>query len=164
MDAVKKLNEFIRKNPDPRELKRALAVKLVISGYVQEEIGEILNVSQKFVSKWKKIFERQGISGLELGYQGAKGYLTKEQKAEVLNWLSEGKEWNLWKLESYIENRFGIKFKSKQSYYELFEEAGIGWKKSQKYNPKKDPIKVAEKQEEIKKTKILGKGYKRRQD
>ena len=164
MDAVKELNEFIGKNPDARELKRALAVKLVISGYVQEEIGEILNVSQKFVSKWKNIFEKQGISGLELGYQGSKGYLTKEQKAEVLNWLKEGKDWNLWKLESYIENRFGIKFKSKQSYYELFEEAGISWKKSQKYNPKKDPIKVTEKQAEIKKTKILGKGYQRRQD
>jgi putative transposase len=156
MKSVKELNKFIAANPDARELKRALAVKLAITGYMQKEIGEMLNISQNFVSKWKKVFIDQGISGLQLAYQGAKGKLGQEEKAEVVNWLKEGNEWNLWKLESYIENKYGVKFKSKQSYYALFEEAGISWKKVQKYNPKKDPEKVTAKQEEIKKTKKVG--------
>ena len=151
MNPVKELNEFIGNNPDPRELKRAIAVKLAITEYRQSEISEILNVSKKFVAKWKKIFIDQGIAGLQLGYQGSKGYLTTEQKNDVLRWLEESKEWNLWKLEAYIEIKYEIKFKSKQSYYALFDEAGISWKKSQKYNPKKDPQLVAEKKVEIKK-------------
>ncbi|PSB02542.1 hypothetical protein C7B69_26850 [filamentous cyanobacterium Phorm 46] len=31
---------------------------------------------------------------------------------------------------------FGVIYKSKQSYYELFERAKISWKKTQKTNPK----------------------------
>jgi putative transposase len=162
MKEIKELNEYIASNPDARELKRAIAVKLAISGYLQEEIGEMLNVSQNFVAKWKKIYLDQGIEGLQLGYQGSKGYLSTEEKEEVIEWIKEGKEWNLWKLELYIEHKYRVKFKSKQSYYALFEEAGISWKKSQKYNPKKDPEKVLAKEEEIKKTKKMGRGDKRR--
>ncbi len=162
MSTIKTLNDFINSNPDPRELKRVLAVKMEKENYPHQAICELLNVTAGFVSKWKKIYGEQGVAGLKLGYAGLQPYLTNEQKQDVLNWLSEYKDWNLWKLEAYIENKFGVKFKSKQSYYALFEEAGISWKKVQTYNPKKDPIKVAEKQAEIKKTKTLGRGSKSR--
>lgn len=39
--------------------------------------------------------------------------------------------------------------KSNQSYYELFKQAEISWKKTQKNNPKKDPELVAKKKREI---------------
>ncbi len=53
-------------------MKRALAVKLALQGYVYRAIENILNVSQGYVSKWKKRFIAQGIPGLKLGYRGAK--------------------------------------------------------------------------------------------
>jgi putative transposase len=38
----------------------------------------------------------------------------------------------------YVEQEFGVSYKSKQSYYELFARANISWKKTQKINPKSD--------------------------
>jgi transposase len=69
---IERLIYFIESNPDPREMKRALAVKLALQGYVYSAIENILNVSPAFVSKWKQNFEEKGIEGLRLGYKGAK--------------------------------------------------------------------------------------------
>jgi len=73
---IKRLINFINSNGDSREMKRALAVKLALQGYVYRAIENILNVSQGYVSKWKKRFIAQGIPGLKLGYRGAKTQLT----------------------------------------------------------------------------------------
>jgi deoxyribodipyrimidine photolyase len=69
---IEGLINFINSNGDSREMKRALAVKLALQGYVYRAIENILNVSQGYVSKWKKRFITQGIPGLRLGYRGAK--------------------------------------------------------------------------------------------
>ncbi|MEG4270716.1 MULTISPECIES: helix-turn-helix domain-containing protein [unclassified Microcoleus] len=73
---IEGLIKFINSNGDSREMKRALAVKLALQGYVYRAIENILNVSQGYVSKWKKKFITQGIPGLRLGYKGAKTKLT----------------------------------------------------------------------------------------
>lgn len=54
--------EFIQANPDPRELKRALAVQMVMQNYNHSTIGKIFGVSVEFVNKWKYIFVEQGIT------------------------------------------------------------------------------------------------------
>ena len=72
---VDTLNEFIKSNPDPRELKRALAVKMFLENYKHREIQTILGISSGFISKWTKIYEKSGIDGLKLGYLGSNGYL-----------------------------------------------------------------------------------------
>jgi putative transposase len=43
-----------------------------------------------------------------------------------------------------------VVYESKQSYYDLFEEAGISWKKTTKLNPKADPEAVATKKKRLK--------------
>lgn len=48
---MEELMEFIQANPDPRELKRALAVKMVMQNYALSTIGSVLGVSLCFVSK-----------------------------------------------------------------------------------------------------------------
>jgi putative transposase len=45
----------------------------------------------------------------------------------------------------YIDERYGVIYRSKQSYYELFKKAKISWHKSQKCNPKHDSDLVDEK-------------------
>ncbi len=139
------LVKFIQSNPDPRELKRALAVQMVLKGYLYRQIAEILQVSDSFISKWWLVFEAEGVIGLQLSYQGSKGYLNAEQRQAVINWLQQKNYWNLTQLQQHIQDRYSIKFKSRQSYYELFAIAGISWKKTQKRNPKKDPELVQKK-------------------
>lgn len=139
------LNAFIHSNPDARELKRAVAVQMFLKGYKHREIGESLGVSSGFISKWTGHYEQLGVAGLKLGYPGSVGHLEPEQRQLVIAWLKEKNYWNLAELQAYIDAEYGIVFNSKQSYYTLFEQAGISWKKTQKRNPKADPVLVEKK-------------------
>lgn len=80
------LNEFIQSNPDPRELKRAVAVQMFLQGYKHREIQAILRVSSGFISKWTRLYEQFGVSELRLRYQGSAGYLEPEQRQAVVTW------------------------------------------------------------------------------
>lgn len=139
------LSQFIQDNPDPRELKRALAVQMVLQDYRHREIQSILQVSSGFISKWTQAFGQQGIEGLRLQHQGSAGYLDIGQRQAVLEWLQQKNYWNLQELQTHLDEHYGVAFKSNQSYYDLFKEAGISWKKTQKSNPKKDPKLVEKK-------------------
>lgn len=126
---VAELTQFIASNPHPRELKRALAVRMAIEDYTYFEIRDALQVSIGFISKWKQMFERQGISGLMLKYRGTMGYLGVEQRQAVLEWLQKRNCWNLLDLQQHLKDTYNVVFASNQSYYDLFKEAGIAWKK-----------------------------------
>lgn len=136
---MEELIEFIKSNPDSRELKRAITVKMWLEGYKQREIQESLLVSSGFISKWTQIYTLQGISELKLAYKGAIGYLKTEERKAIVDWLQVKNYWNLGELKAYVEEQYEVVFSSQQSYYELFEQAGISWKKTQKCNPKTDP-------------------------
>ena len=136
---------FIQENPDPRELKRAIAVQMVMQNYTHSQVGDILQVSVGFVSKWKHRFLENGVSGLKLKHLGSKSYLTLRQRHLAIDWLKNKNYWHLFELKEYIEDSFNINFESNQSYYELFKQANISWKKTQKKNPKLDPELVAKK-------------------
>ena len=139
------LTQFIKGNPDPRELKRALAVKMIQQNYSYHHIKDTLGVSVGFISKYQQKFEQEGIEGLKLKYKGSRGYLTIEQRQTVLDWLKQKNYWQLSELKTYIEARYGVRFVSLQSYYTLFSEAGISWKKTQKSNPRKNADLVSQK-------------------
>lgn len=143
------LTQFIQSNPDARELKRALTVKMALAGTPYFDITHLLGLHKSSISTWKQRFVAQGLAGIRLGYQGSRSYLTLEQKAEVTTWLKTKEYWNLDELVSYLDEQYGVVYQSKQSYYELLSAAGISWKKSQKINPKFDPELVKTKRIEI---------------
>ena len=146
---IERLINFINSNGDSREMKRALAVKLALQGYVYTAIENILNVSQGYVSKWKKRFMEQGIQGLRLGYKGAKTKLTKEEKEETIKWLLCQEYWDISELEIYLIEEYNVVFESKESYYGIYREAHITRQKAEKVNPRKDEEKVKQRNEEI---------------
>ncbi|KAM3094727.1 helix-turn-helix domain-containing protein [Phormidesmis sp. 146-35] len=61
---MEELIAMIQSNPDPRELKRALAVQMVLQGYTYFAIQDVLQVSVGFISKSKQAFEAAGADGL----------------------------------------------------------------------------------------------------
>lgn len=150
VELMESLTEFIRSNPDPRELKRALAVKMVRQNHSYYQIRDTLEVSVGFISNCLQKFEREGIEGLKLKHKGSHGYLTTEQKQATLDWLHQKNYWQLSELQVYLEANYGVKFASLQSYYALFSEAGISWKKTQKSNPRKNPDLVSQKKRKLK--------------
>jgi putative transposase len=143
------LNKFIQSNPDPRELKRAVAVQMFLQNYKHREIQAILGVSSGFISKWSRLYQQFGVSRLRLGYQGSAGYLEPEQRQAIITWLQTKNYWDLAELQGHIQDELDVVFDSKQSYYTLFEQAGISWKKTQKRNPKEDPVLVQKKNRKL---------------
>ncbi len=146
---LKELSDFLDSNPDPRELKRALAVMMWIEGVPCSEIQKILNVSATFISQFKIKFIKDGVKELKLKYQGSKAYLSREQRREIINYLEAQEYLSLQELREYIEDKYDVRFKSSQSYYTLLDEAKISWKKTQKNHPKKNDKLVETKKIEI---------------
>ena len=106
--------------------------------YTYFEIRDVLQVSVGFISKYKQLFKEQDIAGLTLKHQGSTGYLDTSARLAVIEWLQCKNYWNLSELEQHVLDTYNVTFASKQSYYDLFKEAGISWKKTQKRNPKLD--------------------------
>ena len=123
---------------------------MLFSGYNHEAIMAILGVSSGFISKWKKAFFQSGVEGLKLAHKGSLGLLNTIQRLEIIEWLQSKSQWTINELEYHIATKYEVTFESKQSYYDLFNEAGISWKKSQANNPKYDPELV-----ELKKKKFV---------
>ena len=154
--SVAGLDEIISDSREAREVKRALCVKMSLGSLSVSQICELLNVSASFVSKWRRIYEAQGAAGLALSYVGSQSFLTPEQRSEVIAWIQGQASAGPVRVQpgavrDYLEERYGIVYRSQQSYYEIMHEAGLSYHKSEKVNPKRDEEQVQERRKEIKK-------------
>ena len=151
-----KLEELIAQSRDGREVKRGLCVKMVLEGIAGKRVAALLGVSPAFVTKWKQIYAARGEEGLRLGYQGSSGFLSPAERARVLAWLQEQMQHKhaigLERLRDEIEERFGVVYRSRQSYYDLLHAAKASYHRTQKQNPKRDEEQVLERRAAIKKT------------
>jgi len=59
---------------------------MTLQGYTHRQIIAILQITSGFISKWKKKYLEHGIEGLKLQHKGAKGYLGRQARAEVIKW------------------------------------------------------------------------------
>lgn len=143
--AIEELKAFIKKQRDGRQVKRALAVKLLYQEHTYESIISILDVSMGFIAKWKQQYEADGIGSFAPQHKGRHSYLSQIQKETVIEWLGSKDIWTLNELEYHLASEYGVSYESKQSHYNLFELAGLSWKKTSKINPQKDPKLVATK-------------------
>jgi len=145
------LDDIINEATDSRETKRALTVKMLEASLSPQSIANLLNVSEQYVSKWKIRYEKEGVPGLRLAYQGKKPYLSKEERLELVNWIKSHQTITIEVLRDYIESQYGVVYDSKQSYYELLSEGEMSYHRTTAINPKYDETKVLDKREEIKK-------------
>lgn len=147
------LEDLIKRSPKPAEVTRGIAVKQDLAGKSRKLIGEILSVSESFVSKWRLIYNDYGVNGLISAHQGAKprAFLSEEKKAAVLAHIRSHSVFGYGDLVSYLQSTHGVNYKHSQSYYDLLHEAGMSWHKSQKINPRRDEQKVQARRSEIKK-------------
>lgn len=143
------LTAFLAEKRDSREYRRALAVKLVLQGYLYEAISDMLDVTPGFVSQSKKAYETQGTAGLTLKHHGSQPYLSTEERQTVIDWLNNQQEWSVQRLHEHIETNYGVVFQSRQSYYQLLADADITYKQAQRANPKRDPERVAAKKKRL---------------
>ena len=145
------IDEIINEARDAREVKRAVSVKMSAQGFSPVQISQVLNVSLQYVSKWKGLYEAGGGVVLRLGHRGSESYLGEEERQAILRWIGARETVSVEALRDYIEEQYGVVYRSKQSYYELLEVGGMRYHRSEKNNPKRDEAQVLARREEIKK-------------
>ena len=133
----------------PLEIKRAIAVRMSILGHSRAEIAEILDISVQFIDKWKPIYFEQGIDGLKLKYKGSEGYLSKQEKQSVIEYIQSQETLTSYELKEHIKTTYGFEYNSPSSYTKLLHEAKFSYKKTQKINPKGKPEQIEAKKKEI---------------
>jgi putative transposase len=143
------LEQFIRSNSHPLELKRALAVQMSQRGHSYRDIRDILQVSVGFISASRQRYERAGVGGLRSNYWGTRGYLTAAQKQELFTWLGQQDAWTLEEVIAHLEDEYEVVYQSPQSYYALLKQAGFSWKKAQPVHPDKNQTLVEEKKQKF---------------
>ncbi len=151
MTIIDELDDFINHSENAKEVKRALAVKMILTGTSSQGIENLLQVSHSFISKCKNQALFHGVDSLELQYKGSKSYLKPSDKARIIECLRQQDYLRLGDLKRYLDQEYKVVYASDESYYALFKEAGISWKKTPKKNPAKDEKKVKAKKEEIEK-------------
>jgi transposase len=139
------LEEFIHQSPNAHELKRALAVQMKQRGHSYREIRDVLQVSLGFITASVQRYATEGVSGFKLKYWGTQGYLSREQKQELMEWLLQKKTWVLEEVIEHLEVTYHVVFQSQQSYYDLLKQAGFSWKQSHITHPNRDAQQVEEK-------------------
>ena len=145
------IDEIINEATDAREVKRAVSVKMGQQGFSPMQICQVLNVSLQYVSKWKGQYEAEGAAALRMKYRGSEGYLRVEEREEILHWIGAQETVSVEAVRDYVEERYGVVYHSKQSYYELLEAGGMSYHRSEKSNPKRDGAQILARREEIKK-------------
>jgi putative transposase len=146
------LEQFIQQTQESRELTRALAVQnTLVGGRPWKEVARELGVSRAFICKWRSRYKKYGITGLQLGYQGSKSYLSPEKQQQIITWLHEQTHWSVEAVRREIATRYAVVYHSRQSYYDVMHQAALSRKKAQKRHPKQDSTLVAAKREEIEK-------------
>lgn len=146
---IQLLKDFIKSNPNEKEMRRALAVKLAVEGYVYRRISKILEVSVGFISKWNQAFQSGGLTALKSSYKGGKGYLNQIERQTVIEWLIQQKTWDVSDLEVALIEKYDVVFQSRQSYYQLLKEARITWQKGEQVNPRQDSEAISKKTEKL---------------
>ena len=114
--AVLELQEFIAVCRDAREVRKALAIKLIYQGYLCEEIQTILDVSLGSIAGWKQAYLKYGIEGLRLNHKGRKSYLNSEQLSEILSWLQTKNTWELAELDYKLAFEYDVIYSNYRCY------------------------------------------------
>src|SRR2546422_9612973 len=122
---MRDLDELINEAMDGREVKRAVSVKMGQQGFNAAQICQVLNVSPQYVSKWRRQYEAEGAAALRLGYRGSEGYLSGEQREVIGQWIGGHETLTVEAVRDYVEERYGVVYQSKQSYYEVLEAGGV---------------------------------------
>lgn len=102
------LGQMIEETQDVRELKRALSVQMVLAGMAAGQIGELLQVTARYVRKWRGRYEREGGGALRMGYRGSESSLSVERRQESEDWLGAQETITLEEVRDELEARYGI--------------------------------------------------------
>lgn len=153
------LQSYTKTSPIGLLREKSAAILFRSRGVLIKDIAFSLNVSYRTVERWTKDFYERRMASIFNGLIGNEhaAKLTREQKEEIQKVLKEkpsayglSKEfWDVPQLKKYVYARFGEVYESERSYHFLLEFGNLSFKYPDKFNVKRDEIKIANRMEEI---------------
>jgi transposase len=111
-EEITKLKEVHKALKDKRYAYKINAIILLGQGYTQEEVANVLLLSDKTIQRCKKIYSKKGIEGLlSYNYQGSNQKLTIEQENKVKAYLETNIVSSSAMVCDYIKKEFNIEYK-----------------------------------------------------
>ena len=110
MHSIKLLENFIKKHPSGKELKRALAVKLSWENHPYRDIQKILEVSLGLIRKWKRYFHTDGWEGCSPMIEEVEVIWRRSADCEIVSGMFTQECLNLKELEVHIAKFYKVVF------------------------------------------------------
>lgn len=138
------LESAYKKAKKVRERQRLHALRLLAKGYKRKEVQEILDISEQALGEWVTKYHKHGLKGLaDKPQPGNHHKLTKEQKQIIKELLTThfpdklgytGRFWDTEQLGRLVKDKYGVRYRSLDSYYRLFAFCGFTYHKPDKVN------------------------------
>ncbi len=121
-------------------------------GIKQEDISELVSKDTRTVARYIKAFADVGMASLFSGHVNNENAskLTRDQKKEIRKVLKRRTRkgglpvgyWNVPKLKTYVEARFGVVYESDVSYHFLLSFSNLSFKYPDKLSPRRDEDEI----------------------
>jgi transposase len=157
-----------RQTRDGYELKRLQAVRLYGSGVSSGQIRQLVGCGERSIRQWSQRYRQAGLAGLKSGWQGENALkLSRIQRSELKQRLrqsqpdqvigtevriSQGQFWTVSDLQIVVQEWYGVKYATRDSYRRLLLECGFSYQHTEKvYRSQPDAQVVADFEAELEK-------------
>ena len=131
LDEIKKIdNELNKYKQSYKMFIRLSVVKMVKQGYTRGEAADAFNVHRKSAENWVKIYNEEGIGGLEPDYSkcGVSSKLSDEQMEELKKIVTDPeKDYDVKSVRKLIKDKYGVKYTRKQVWFILRKKFGLNY-------------------------------------
>lgn len=127
---------------EQRVARRANAMLLLDDGWSCEKVAEALYLDDDTVRSWRKIYDEQGLKGLErFEVGGSSSRLSKAQEETLKAWIAAKLPRSTRQVGAYIEKEFGVVYESRAGLIALLHRLGLEYSKPKAISRKLDPEK-----------------------
>ena len=132
LDDIKEINRLLKEyRHDYMMYIRISIIKMVLEGFTRGEAADKFNVHRKSAENWFKIYNKEGISGLESDYSncGSKSKLSDKQLKELRNLvINSDNEYDVNGVKILIKEKFNVDYSYKQVWFILRNKLGLNIK------------------------------------
>ncbi len=145
------VTELRRAEQDTRralELRRLQAVRLYGTGAAMGDIQNVVGASERTVRGWVQPYLESGVGGLKTGWTGQNANrLTPAQRVAIKERLhtyrpdqvlfpavriSRGMFWTVSDLQLAVQQWYGVRYQSADSYHHLFAACGFSYQRTER--------------------------------
>jgi transposase len=142
-DDVREIEARERETREALELRRLQGVRMYGSGMGMKVVEQVTGAARRTVADWVTAYQKAGIEGLKPGWKGGNHrklrgeqraefgqriqQMTPEQALSGQDSLSTPEFWSVETIAAAVEEWYGVRYLSRESYRVLLIEAGFSF-------------------------------------